>query len=264
MCCFSWRVGRGGYWHQHAVCQLLSRVRLFVTPQTICHWAPLSMGFSKQGSWNGLPFLPPRHLPEPGIKPLSPGLLCLLHCKWIQLPLSLWGQRVVVSPISMEGNSCCATNICPLKTVLSVLSGLFEVLVVWPAWSVRCTLPPGTSEKKEDFGFDWERLLNIINAGRRDNHPVNKMHGGHKHIQNQPWLWNKSDSSRVVIYLFISLRFPHLFNHSLLWADPLYPSFLLCPGSATAASGTRSILTLHSSHCGETTYSLPASLWNVN
>ena len=32
------------------------------------------MGFSRQGSWSGLPFLSPRDLPNPGIKPGSPAL----------------------------------------------------------------------------------------------------------------------------------------------------------------------------------------------
>ena len=116
------------------------------------------------------------------------------------LPLSPWGQRVVVSPVSTEGNSCCATNIRTHNTFLSVLLGLLEVLVIWPALSDHCTLPTGTSEKKEDFGFDWERLLNITNGGREDNHPVTKRHGGDKHIKPRPGS-NKSDSRRVVIYL---------------------------------------------------------------
>ena len=39
----------------------LSRVRLFVTPWTVAHQAPLSMGFSRQEYWSGLPFTsPPR------------------------------------------------------------------------------------------------------------------------------------------------------------------------------------------------------------
>ena len=33
--------------------------------------APLSMGFSRQEYWSGLPFPPPGHLPNPGIKPAS-------------------------------------------------------------------------------------------------------------------------------------------------------------------------------------------------
>ena len=35
----------------------LSRVRLFATPWTVAHQAPLSMGFSRQEHWSGLPFL---------------------------------------------------------------------------------------------------------------------------------------------------------------------------------------------------------------
>ena len=34
--------------------------------------APLSMGFSWQAYWSGLPFPPPGELPKPGIKPTSP------------------------------------------------------------------------------------------------------------------------------------------------------------------------------------------------
>ena len=36
--------------------------------------APLSMAFSRQEYWSGLPFPSPRYLPEPGIKPASPSL----------------------------------------------------------------------------------------------------------------------------------------------------------------------------------------------
>ena len=39
----------------------LSRVRLFATPWTVAHQAPLSMGFSRQEYWSGLPF------PSPGV-----------------------------------------------------------------------------------------------------------------------------------------------------------------------------------------------------
>ena len=36
--------------------------------------APLSIGFSRQGYWNELPFLPPGDIPDPGIEPMSPAL----------------------------------------------------------------------------------------------------------------------------------------------------------------------------------------------
>ena len=54
--------------------QLLSCVWLFVTPWTIAHQAPLSMGFSRQYYWSRLPFLSPGRLPDPGVEPLFPTL----------------------------------------------------------------------------------------------------------------------------------------------------------------------------------------------
>jgi len=44
---------------------------LFPTLRTVAHQAPLSMGFSRQEYWSGLPF-PPGDLPNPGIEPASP------------------------------------------------------------------------------------------------------------------------------------------------------------------------------------------------
>ena len=43
-------------------------------PRTIAGQAHLSMGFSRQEYWSGLPFPPPGELPDPGIKPRSPAL----------------------------------------------------------------------------------------------------------------------------------------------------------------------------------------------
>ena len=52
----------------------LSLVRLFATPWTVAYQAPLSMGFSRQEYWSGLPFPSPEDLPDPGIKPQPPAL----------------------------------------------------------------------------------------------------------------------------------------------------------------------------------------------
>ena len=52
----------------------LSHVQLFATPWTVACQAPLSMGFSRQEYWNGLPVPSPGDLPNPGIKPRSPAL----------------------------------------------------------------------------------------------------------------------------------------------------------------------------------------------
>ena len=41
-----------------------------VTPWTVAGQAPLSMGFSRQEYWIGLPFPTPGDLPDPGIEPM--------------------------------------------------------------------------------------------------------------------------------------------------------------------------------------------------
>ena len=60
--------------HQTRVCAMLSCfscIQLFATPWTVAHQAPLSMGFSRQEYWSGLPCLPPGDFPNPGIEPMS-------------------------------------------------------------------------------------------------------------------------------------------------------------------------------------------------
>ena len=72
----------------HLKVKWLSRVWLFATPWTVAYRAPLSMGFSKQEYWSGLPLL------LQGIFPTQGSNLCvlyLLHCSRIILPLSHWG-----------------------------------------------------------------------------------------------------------------------------------------------------------------------------
>ena len=54
------------------VCRLLIRVHLSATPWTAARQAPLSMGFSRQEHWSGLPCPSPEDLPDPGIKPGPP------------------------------------------------------------------------------------------------------------------------------------------------------------------------------------------------
>ena len=53
-------------------CYSLSRVQLFEALWTVTHQAPLSMEFSRQEYWSGLPFPSPVDLPHPGIERRSP------------------------------------------------------------------------------------------------------------------------------------------------------------------------------------------------
>ena len=55
-----------------SVCaQLFSYVQFFVTPWSVARHTSLSMEFSRQEYWSGLPFATPEDLPNPGIKPTS-------------------------------------------------------------------------------------------------------------------------------------------------------------------------------------------------
>ena len=66
---------------------VFSHVCLFVTLWTVVHQAPLSMGFSRQEYWRGLPCPSLGDLPDQG---LSLNLQCPLHCRWI---LHHWSIR---------------------------------------------------------------------------------------------------------------------------------------------------------------------------
>ena len=53
---------------------LVTQLCLFATPWAVAHQAPLSMEFSRQGYWSGLPFPSTGDLPDQGIEPGSPAL----------------------------------------------------------------------------------------------------------------------------------------------------------------------------------------------
>ena len=60
--------GEWWWWFRHQV------VSNSVTPWTVAQQAPLSMGFSRQEHWSGLPCPPPGDLPDPGLEPSAPAL----------------------------------------------------------------------------------------------------------------------------------------------------------------------------------------------
>ena len=93
---------QGIYTNSICVCvhSCFGHVQLSVTPLTVAHHAPPSMGFFRQEYWNGLPFPAPRDLPHPGIKLTSQRLL---HCRRILYPLSH-----MESPNSIYFCCCCS------------------------------------------------------------------------------------------------------------------------------------------------------------
>ena len=117
---------------QMCVCvhSLCTCVWLFVTPWTVAHQAPLSMGFSRQEYWSGLPCPPPGDLPKPGIEPgslMSPALVAdslplvppgkpidtydssnnevVMMLYWLCQSLWLCGSQQTVENYSRDGNT---------------------------------------------------------------------------------------------------------------------------------------------------------------
>ena len=76
-----------------------SCVRLCATLWTIAHQAPLSMGFSRQEYWSGLPCPPRGDLPDPGIKPTSLvsciGRCVVYHQRHLRCPEYNWAHVII-------------------------------------------------------------------------------------------------------------------------------------------------------------------------
>ena len=70
------------------------------TPWTVAHQALLSMGFSRQGYWSGLPFPSPGNLPNQGSD------LCLLHWQVDSFPLSHQGSPCLSISLSSVAQLC--------------------------------------------------------------------------------------------------------------------------------------------------------------
>ena len=97
------------YMQNVCICQSLSHVWFFTTPWAVVHQASLSMEFSRQEYWNGLPFSSPGDLSDPGIKPQSSALqadsLPLSHQrrKIKQEPYSIWGVPMKLAERHIHG-----------------------------------------------------------------------------------------------------------------------------------------------------------------
>ena len=68
------RVDSVNEWVSHARCTCTQSCPTLCDLWTLACQAPLSVGFSRQEYWSGLPFPPPGDLPNPGLEPVSPTL----------------------------------------------------------------------------------------------------------------------------------------------------------------------------------------------
>ena len=88
----------------HACTCVLSRVRLLATPWTVVFQTPLSLEFSRQQSWSGLPFPPPGDLPKPRIKPVSPVLASRFFTAGTTWDAWKWALLGILSRCSSPGH----------------------------------------------------------------------------------------------------------------------------------------------------------------
>ena len=84
--------------------QLLSLVGFFVASWTVAHQAPLSMEFSRQEYWSGLPFSSPGDLPSPGVKPSQVSYVSCIGRR-ILYPCPTWEAHVLCL-LSSEDSPC--------------------------------------------------------------------------------------------------------------------------------------------------------------
>ena len=122
-----WHSNLAVRWNDWWVLSHFSHIWLFMTPWTVALQSPLSMRFSRQEYWSGLPCPPLRDLPDPEIESACPGSLALqMHSLATEPPRK---------PLRMTGGVLKTTN--ARHSVLEILnsdsawaSGGFKV----PKW----------------------------------------------------------------------------------------------------------------------------------
>ena len=155
----------------------LSCVRLFVTPWTVAHQAPPSMGFSRQEYWSGLPFPSPGDLPDPGIEPGSPTLQA------DALPSELLGNRLI------SNNKQLVNNLPALQETwvrsLSQEDPLEKRMATHS--SILAWRSPRTDEPVEDNGYPLQHCCRKKSMDRGGCQTT--VHGGSQRI-GQNWTTN--------------------------------------------------------------------------
>ena len=120
--------------------QSLSHVWLFATLWTVACQAPLSMAFSRQEYWSGLPFPPPGHLPDPGIEPAYPALVGRFFTT-VSSGMPPWRRKWQLIPVFLPGKSRRQRNLVGYSPWGCKQSDMTEWLSTQPA-NVRCWEKP--------------------------------------------------------------------------------------------------------------------------
>ena len=127
-------------------CGVCSVVSDSATPWTAARLAPLSMGFSWQEHWSGLPCPPPGNLPDPGMEPESPALAGgFLSLSRMASPLSTVGENKIQRWRKEENNvehlQTCRSSC--LKANNSTPTTPSYISQKSPKWCCPCQLESG-------------------------------------------------------------------------------------------------------------------------
>ena len=146
-----------------------SCVWLFVIPWTVACQAPMSIGFSRQEYWSGLPCPPPGDLPNRGFEPvslLSPALAGRLFTTSTTWDAHAWGQLW-----SAEISEPLLRKMMDLVQHWSLVFSLLCCLVLAPSWNQVISGHPrrlhlylagakriqlGNSSHPDYFGNPWQ------------------------------------------------------------------------------------------------------------
>ena len=175
-----------------------SCVRFFVTPWTVAHQAPLSMEFSRQEYWSGLPFPPPEDLPDPETEPvplMSPSLQAS------SLPL--------VPPGNPTGPYFGIISFCPFTYVLcrsTWFTGYSKFLNITHYYYIQGSFPSGLDGKESACNAgDLGSIPGLGKfPGKGNGTPVflpGECHGQRSLAGSSPWGHKKWDTTERLTHI---------------------------------------------------------------
>ena len=135
----------------------------FVTPWTIACQAPLSMGFSRQEYWSGLPFPSPDDLTDPGIEPSSSALAGGFFTEWATKEASdtcstmMNLENMLNERIQTQKESIVLFHLYKVSSITKSIETGGRLIVAGWRWG------GGVERLLLGTGFLWEALKMIIN-----------------------------------------------------------------------------------------------------
>ena len=124
-------------------------ISFWATPWTIARQAPLSMGFSRQGYWSGVPCPPPGDLPDPGIEPMSlpspafAGRFFTMSTPWEALDLLSFTQLssyLTIINLSIHICNLSSTHTCVYIYIYIYINHLCVICLIYHHLSIICLI----------------------------------------------------------------------------------------------------------------------------